>query len=210
MTNLVPAHVWLYVVTVLVVASVPGPDMLYVISQTLLGGRARGFRAILGIETGFCIHVTVAILALTAFIAYAQPLFFTIRELGAVYLIYLGLRRLFSRASTAAPVHADSTEIRSAYVNGLVTNVSNPKAALFTYSLLPQFITPAKGDVAAQIVGLAAIAFAIGMSVLAVYMLSAAVVRRTMRWGRGAALLDRFGIGGLFLGLGVRFAISNV
>ena len=209
MTPLVPAHAWLYVITVLVVASVPGPDMLYVIAQTLMGGRGRGLQAILGIQTGFCVHVTIAILALTAFIAYAQPAFFIIREAGAVYLIYLGLRRLFT---VSAPAHlaANSADVRSAYLNGMVTNVSNPKAALFTYSLLPQFITPSKGEVAVQILGLAVIAFAIGMSVLAVYMLSAALVRKTMRWSRGAALLDRFGIGGLFLGLGVRFAISNI
>ena len=203
-------HAGLFIATVLVVVIVPGPDVLFVVSQALLGGRARGFSAILGIQSGFCVHVCVAIAGLAAFAAHSQPVFFIIRELGAVYLIYLGMRRLFFSGNAAAVPQSDSAPHRSAYVNGFITNVSNPKAALFTYSLLPQFVSAAHGSIAIQILWLALIASSIGLCVLAIYVLCAAPFQHTLRRSRIAAALERFGIGGLFLGIGVKFAISDL
>lgn len=196
----------LFVVTVFTVAVVPGPDVLYVVSQSVLGGRVRGFRAIFGILTGFSVHVCIAMIGFSVLAAGSQVIFQAIREAGALYLIYLGVTRLFftSRKSGTA---AEDTAGRSAFLYGLVTNVSNPKAALFTYSLLPQFVSPEREPIAIQILVLGLLSAVMGFSVLAIYVLSAAVLQGKIQQSPSAAFIERFGIGTLFLGLGIRFVL---
>ncbi|MFN2529126.1 MAG: LysE family translocator [Candidatus Baltobacteraceae bacterium] len=208
MMHLNTAQALLFMATVFTVAVVPGPDVLYVVSQSLLGGWARGFRAVFGILVGFSIHVCIAMIGFCVLAAQSQTIFGFIREAGAVYLIYLGVRRLFLTPRNTPDQAPDPKAAGgSAFVYGLVTNVSNPKAALFTYSLLPQFISPERGPIAIQILVLGLLSAAIGLSVLSVYVIGASSLQRNVQRSRATAFIERFGIGTLFLGLGIRFVL---
>ncbi|MDO5675461.1 MAG: LysE family translocator [bacterium] len=122
----------------------PGPDTFYIISRSLAQGVLAGVASALGIAFGLLVHTLLAALGLSAFLAASTTAFIVIKLAGAAYLIYLGLRMLLSRPETAvaAPVSARAG-LLTIFHQGVLTNVLNPKIALFFLAFLPQFISPA-------------------------------------------------------------------
>ena len=136
-----------YLAACAVLILTPGPDMLFVIAQTLRGGSARGWAAALGIFAGALGHVGLAALGLAALLAASPGLFFAARVVGAAYLIWLGvsaLRAALRPGGEAAPLPAVGTQqgLGAAFRQGMATNLLNPKVALFFLAFLPQFVAP--------------------------------------------------------------------
>lgn len=135
----------------------PGPDMLYVISRTLDHGRRAGVVSALGIGAGTLVHTFVAAIGLSAILVSVPVAFELIRYAGAVYLAYLGLRMLITARSEVKGTDSKLTP-RSSLVDifrqGVLTNVLNPKVALFFLAFLPQFVDSTRGNIALQIVAL--------------------------------------------------------
>jgi threonine/homoserine/homoserine lactone efflux protein len=137
---------------------VPGPSMLYVASRSIVHGRTAGIWSALGLATGLLIHTASASLGLSAIFIYSPLAFFVIKYLGATYLIYLGVQMLLtkkplSQTSTTSPP-LSSLRI---YGQGIITEILNPKTALFFLSLLPQFVDPLQGSSATQMMMLGCI-----------------------------------------------------
>ncbi|HEV7907779.1 MAG TPA: LysE family translocator [Pseudonocardiaceae bacterium] len=109
-------------------AFVPGPGMLYVLARSLRGGRAEGFQSGIGTALGVTVHVLAAAAGLSAVLVTSAAAFTVIKLVGAVHLIYLGIRALFSKSSDA--VEPPRQARRSAVVQGVITEVLNPKTAL--------------------------------------------------------------------------------
>jgi threonine/homoserine/homoserine lactone efflux protein len=132
----------------------PGPDMLYVISRSLGQGRKAGVVSALGIGAGTLVHTCVAAFGLAAILLSLPIAFEIIRYAGAVYLIFLGLRMLLSKSSESSNSTGSTgdADLRTVFRQGVTTNVLNPKVALFFLAFLPQFVDPAKGAVALQII----------------------------------------------------------
>lgn len=168
-----------FVGVLLVVVCTPGPDFAVVLRHALAGPR-RGTRAAAGIVTGLAVHTAAAALGLSAVLAARPDVLTAIRVAGAAYLVWLGLQALRAALRPVPPsVHA----ARSPYpfVDGLASNLLNPKALLFFLGLIPQFVVPGPG-VTAQLLLLA------GSTVVAAVLWWAVVI---LAAARGRAALDR-------------------
>lgn len=137
-------HFLLFVMSAGVFVLTPGIDTVFVINRTLVGGRRLGVMAALGVATGVLVHTLLAALGLAAILASSAALFSLVKYLGAAYLIYLGVMALYQAYQGGAKldVQAETSPMTPmmAYRSGLLTNVLNPKVALFFLSFFPQFI----------------------------------------------------------------------
>ncbi|MBK5269803.1 MAG: LysE family translocator [Bacteroidia bacterium] len=121
----------------------PGPDMLYTAARSLSQGTRAGILSALGIFSGCLFHISAAIFGLSKIIQESAALFSIIKYAGAVYLIYLGLRSIFAKKNTTNKIETLPTiSYRKIYLQGMLTNILNPKVAMFFLSFLPQFIDP--------------------------------------------------------------------
>jgi threonine/homoserine/homoserine lactone efflux protein len=128
----------------------PGPDMAYVATRTLTSGRGAAFAAVAGIQAGASVHAALAILGVSAILQVSEAAFVTVKLAGAGYLVWVAIGLWRDRSGLAGGDGAPPTRRRRAFVEGALTNVLNPKMALFYLALLPQFVTPARGGVATQ------------------------------------------------------------
>jgi threonine/homoserine/homoserine lactone efflux protein len=136
-------HYWLFIATAVILVITPGQDTFFILGRSLASGRAAGIAAALGITAGSIIHTFLAALGLSALLATSQYAFTLVKFAGAAYLIYIGVRALLTRnealPGAASPVSGDGRW--SAFRQGIVSNLLNPKVALFFLALMPQFIS---------------------------------------------------------------------
>ena len=126
-----------------VFALLPGPGILYVLARGLRGGRSEGFRSAIGTAMGAMVHVTAASFGLSAVLSASAQAFTVIKIIGAGYLVLLGLHTLFGRSKGETP--AGSRARRGPIVQGVLTEVFNPKTALFFLAFLPHFVHAGPG-----------------------------------------------------------------
>lgn len=132
---------WLFVAMGVILNLTPGQDTLYILSSSIAHGRRIGVASALGISAGCIVHTLAAALGLSAILATSATAFIAVKLVGAAYLIYLGILALTVRADPiSASQHPAAMPIGLAFRRGLLTNVLNPKVALFFLALLPQFI----------------------------------------------------------------------
>src|SRR6202158_1197412 len=130
---------WLFVATGVFLHLPPGQDTLYILGSSIAYGRRIGLASALGISAGCMVHTLAAALGLSAILATSATAFTAVKLLGAAYLIYLGIRALTARADAILPVQRPAST-GLAFRRGVMTNILNPKVALFFLALLPQFI----------------------------------------------------------------------
>ena len=142
---------WLFIVTCAVAVMAPGPDTLLVLGNTFSGGRKRGLITALGVCSGFLIHITAAVLGLTAIVLASAALFTLVKLGGAAYLIYLGLQAWRSDGTLSLTTGEQAT-LLGFFTQGFLGNVLNPKVILFFMALIPQFVNADAGNVTLQVV----------------------------------------------------------
>ncbi len=143
---------WLFALTGLLLNLTPGNDMLYVIARSSGGRTKAGIISALGIGAGCLVHILAAVAGLSALIAQSALAFNIIKYAGAAYLIYLGLRSLLKKNKVfVAPGKVQSLPFKRIFWQGVLTNVLNPKVALFFLAFLPQFIDLHRGNTGLQI-----------------------------------------------------------
>jgi Putative threonine efflux protein len=124
----------------------PGPDTVYILGRSIAQGREAGIASALGISVGSIFHTCAAALGLSAILATSALAFGTIKLLGGAYLIFLGLKMILERrGQLSLPSNFHRRTTTAAFRQGVLTNVLNPKVALFFLAFLPQFIDPASG-----------------------------------------------------------------
>ena len=201
-------HYGLFVMTALALNISPGPDSLYILARTVQQGRLAGFWSVLGISAGCLVHTLAVATGLSALLATSATAFLLIKWLGAIYLVWLGIQALRSprlALDSTLPV-ASAAQI---FRQGLLTNVLNPKVALFFLALLPQFVSAdsAHGVLPFLLLGLTfIITGGIWCSVLV--LAAARLTARVRQSPRLGQWLNR-GVGVLLIGLGVRLALSD-
>ncbi|MEY2168709.1 MULTISPECIES: LysE family translocator [unclassified Rhodanobacter] len=119
----------------------PGLDTFYILARSGREGHAVGLGAALGINAGCVVHTLAAVLGLSALLMTSALAFAVLKYLGAAYLVWIGLRMLFSRRHARAPTQTRGTGFAAAFRQGMLTNVLNPKVALFYLAFLPQFVS---------------------------------------------------------------------
>ena len=161
-----PATLALFASATFVIAITPAPDQIYIANRGASQGSKAGLVSALGIHTGIFIHILAAALGLAALIA-ASPLAFNIMQyLGASYLIYLGIRTLLAKKAFAnASDTLQSVSLRQIYLEGVIINLLNPRALLFFFAFLPQFVSQENGLVALQIILLGCLAIVISLPI---------------------------------------------
>ena len=195
----------LFLATILPLVCTPGPDILFVSSQGLAARRRGAVLATVGICTGYLIHALLATLGLAALIAASPVLFEGIRWIGAAYLIYLGIKLLFSAVSGDAR-QPPSASVAQLVPRGMLTSVLNPKGLLFFLALLPQFVDPASGHAALQTLILALVFVAACFVVYLAIGLVVATLRGRFSGGRAGRAAN--GLAGTVLTvLGVRLVL---
>jgi threonine/homoserine/homoserine lactone efflux protein len=156
----------------------PGPGVLYVTARSLAQGRRAGFASMFGIEFGEVVWIAAAATGVAALLSASVTALDALRFAGAAYLVYLGIQRWRQAGAVTAPLPAPLGRI---FLQGFVTQLLNPKVAVFFIAFLPQFLNTAQ-PIAPQVMVLGAVYIAIAIAVDATYVLAAAAVsRRFMR-----------------------------
>ncbi len=135
-----PSSLVLFMLAAITLNLTPGPDMLYVLATSAGQGRRAGVVSALGIGVGTIVHITAAAVGLSALLMSSAVAFDVVRFAGAIYLGYLGLRTLVGRSAPAHAAGAPPIGLARAFRQGVVTNVLNPKVALFFLAFIPQFV----------------------------------------------------------------------
>ena len=199
----------LFVVSAVLLNIAPGQDTLYILGRAIGQGRRIGIASAFGVSAGTLVHTLAAALGLSAIVAASAVAFSAIKVIGAAYLVYLGLRAILARSSLLDLEMPRTGDARTAFRQGLVTNMLNPKVALFFVAFLPQFVdgNAAKATLGFLVLGLTFVAT--GTIWVLVLATAAASVRRFFeRRASAQAWLSR-AMGAMFIYLGVRLAMSE-
>jgi threonine/homoserine/homoserine lactone efflux protein len=202
----------LFVAASLALTLVPGPAVLYIVARSVEGGRLAGLASVLGVGAGGVVHVLFAAVGLSAILASSAAAFSVVKWLGVAYLVWLGLRRFFSRDDGSTAVTVEGEPLSRVFSQGVIVNVLNPKTALFFLAFLPQFVDPSRGAVPLQIALLGTTFVALALFTDGLYALlsgtAASWLRRkneSPRFRRG----QRYLTGGVYLALGAAAAASG-
>jgi threonine/homoserine/homoserine lactone efflux protein len=230
-------HLLLFIAAGLLLNLSPGPDVLYIVSNALRSGARAGVVAGLGITAGCFVHVFAAALGVSALLATSAMAFTVLKWVGAAYLVWIGGRLLFARRSqerwggsdsAVASVSGYASRARSArtpagspppcghretglvavFRGGFLTNVLNPKVAIFFLAFVPQFIAPETEHKALAFVLLGtlfninSVAIHSGWALAAAWLARRGLVQRGMHW------LDR-AAGAMFMGFGLKLALTD-
>ena len=188
----------------------PGPDMLLIASRSVSQGKASGFATLAGIQVGTYCHALAAALGLSQLFLVVPVAYDVVRYAGAAYLLYLAWQAFRSSGAILTPVAGGRRyPIGVVFRQGLLTNLLNPKMALFVLALFPQFVDPNAGSVAVQILLLATVLNLIGILVNGAVILTASGLGRAFsartRWRRAPQIL----LGTVFAGLAVKLAFDE-
>jgi threonine/homoserine/homoserine lactone efflux protein len=198
--------VWVFCVTALALLLIPGPAVLYVVVQGAEQGRRVGLASVAGIHLGTLVHVFAATVGLSALIVTSALAFNVVKYAGALYLIYVGVRKLLGRDDPGLEPGEQRVSYLRAFVRGAVVNVLNPKTALFFLALLPQFVDTDRGGVWSQALVLGLLFVALGLVTDSMYALAAGTVGGFLRRRRRGM---RYGSGIVFVGLGAAAALAK-
>lgn len=187
----------------------PGPAVLYIITRSVDQGRLAGFVSTLGIAVGSLFHVAAAALGISAILMTSAVAFNVVKYLGAAYLIYLGIRKLREPEPELKEITVEVQPLRKIFYEGIVVNVLNPKTALFFFAFMPQFVDPARGSVAVQILLLSAMF--VGMALLSDggYALLAGTAGSWLKQNQHFIRFQRYVAGSIYIFLGVTAAFSG-
>lgn len=205
----------LFLLATLALNLTPGPDMLYVIARSVGQGKRAGVMSALGIGAGTLVHMAALALGLFTLLLSVPVAYDAVKYVGAAYLAYLGVRTLLSRNSafgeTAHPQENGSpattslaTDYWAIFRQGVLTNVLNPKVALFFIAFIPQFVDPARGPVGWQVVMLGLIFDTSGTLVNSLVALIAGSLGDKLRTSRRLSTIQRWFTGTVFIGLAAR------
>ena len=187
----------------------PGPDTVYILGRSIAHGRRAGVASALGICLGSIFHTGAAALGLSAFLATSAWAFTAVKLTGAAYLIFLGVRALLHGAQPmSVPAEFKTNNVSAAFRQGILTNVLNPKVALFFLAFLPQFIdSAAPSKLAAFLVlGLTFVTTGTIWCLILAWFASAFSAR--LRGNPTVATFLNRAVGSLFVVLGLRLAVA--
>jgi threonine/homoserine/homoserine lactone efflux protein len=199
----------LFVTASLALIVVPGPDMIYVLTRGVSQGRAAGLVSATGVCSGILVHTAFAAVGLSAILAQSALAFSVVKYAGAAYLFYLGMRTILDREGFADPERAGRARLSAVFRQGVLSNVLNPKVALFFVAFLPQFVDPAAGAAGLQMVGFGFAFTLMGLAVLSTVALSSGALGERLRRSPSLAGVLRWLTGSVLVALGLRLAIPE-
>lgn len=184
----------------------PGADTMFILTRSISQGRRAGIYSVLGITTGGLIHTILAAFGLSIILAKSAFAFNTVKYIGVAYLVYLGIKMIIERNQMFDnnTQKIETTDLFKIYRQGLLTNVLNPKVALFFLSLLPQFINPhyANGPIPFLILGVTFMTTCTIWCLILAY--SASLISKTLRNNDNVGMIMQKISGFIFIGFGIK------
>lgn len=205
-----PNELLLFIAAALLMVLTPGPNMVYLISRTISQGRKAGVISLLGVITGFLVHMFAAAIGLTALFLAVPLAYEALKWAGAAYLLFLAWQTV--KPGARSPFEAKQLSEDSPprlFLMGFVTNVLNPKIAVFYLSILPQFVSPAHGSVFTQSILLGLTQISVSFTVNLSIVLSAAGLARWFVRNPLWLAVQRYVMGFVLAGLAVRLAAER-
>jgi threonine/homoserine/homoserine lactone efflux protein len=199
-----------FAVAALVLALTPGPNMIYCVSRTLCQGRAAGLVSLSGVVLAFIVHLMAAALGLTALLLAVPLAFDAVRFAGAAYLLWLAWQAV--KPGGTAPFEArllPDDPPAKLFSMGFLTNLLNPKVAMFYLSFFPQFLHPDRGSVLWQSLELGALQIGISTATNALLVLGAAGLTAFLSKSEGWLRAQRYLMGSVLAALAVRIAVTE-
>jgi threonine/homoserine/homoserine lactone efflux protein len=203
-----PSKLALFVGAALLLLVVPGPSVLYIVTQSVSHGRRAGLASVAGITTGTFVHIAAATIGLSALLASSALAFNVVKYLGAAYLIVVGVRRLLGFDPVEEGAARGPRSHARLFRQGVVVNTLNPKTALFFLAFLPQFVDSEHGAAWSQILVLGLIFACLGALSDGAWALVAGTLGDRLRRSRSFPKVQRYVSGSVFVGLGAVAALT--
>ncbi|MBZ9720286.1 LysE family translocator [Mesorhizobium sp. AD1-1] len=198
-----------YIAVVLGFVFIPGPATLLTIARATSSGTKVGIATGAGIAAGDVFHTVMAMIGISAIIAASATLFSVIKYIGAAYLVYLGIRAIIEKTPANPAAGALAISAGKAFRQAVLTEVLNPKTALFFLAFLPQFVRPENGSVMLQMTVLGVIFVILGLFSTVVFAVSAGRLGTFLRRNPSVLRLQGKVVGGIYCALGVRLALQQ-
>lgn len=200
----------LFTLACLALTMTPGPDMLLIASRSASQGRAAGFASLAGIQAGTYCHALAAALGLSQLLLAVPLAYEIVRYAGAAYLLYLAWQTLRSGTEQSTPrASAAYTPLIVIFRQGWLTNLLNPKMALFVLALFPQFVRQENGSIVGQIMVLATVLNLIGLAVNGAVILLASRIKKAFSGTGRFRKLSRIVLSSVFAGLAARLVFAG-
>jgi threonine/homoserine/homoserine lactone efflux protein len=203
-------HYSLFLLSAVLLNITPGQDTLYIVGRSIAQGRRAGLLSVFGISSGAVIHTLAAAFGLSAVLATSASAFTVVRLVGAAYLVFLGIRMWFDRSAISrSPAEPAPSHSWGIYRDGLLTNLLNPKVALFFLAFLPQFVDPLAHCKLIAFLFLGASCLTTGTIWCVFLALAASKIGSFLRTSTTATIIIRRLTGVLFVGLALRLAVAR-
>src|SRR5215510_1544631 len=187
----------------------PGPDMLYVITRGMTYGRGAGMLSAIGVICGILVHTTAAAFGLTLIFQKSVLAFLIVKYVGTAYLVYLGIKTWREKSSFHLQTSTSSASSKRLFWQGVLSNVLNPKIAIFFLAFLPQFVDNRNGQVTLQLIILGLTFAFFGLCFLLVVGYSSGTIGTYLTRRPQYAQFTQRLAGGILVGLGVRLAFTE-
>ena len=190
-------------------AIAPGPDNIFVLTQSALHGRLAGLLVTIGLCTGLLVHTAAVSLGVAAIFQTSALAFNLLRGIGAAYLIYLAWHAFRAAATDLQSQGSVGMSRRNLYLRGILMNVTNPKVAIFFLAFLPQFANSSKGSLALQMLMLGAVFILAALIVFSSIAWAAGFIGNWLKGSQRAQIVMNRIAGTVFVGLALRLALSG-
>lgn len=183
---------------------IPGPSVLYIMARSIEQGYKAGIVSVLGIAVGSLVHIAGAAIGISSILLTSATAFSVVKYLGAIYLIYLGVKKLLEKTPIQQPLGVTKNKgLHKIFYDGIIVNTFNPKTAIFFFSFLPQFINVDKGGNASQILflGILFTIFAVLSDVL--YVLLSVKISKWLVGSKKYLRRQKNIIGSIYIALGL-------
>jgi len=202
-------HFEMFLIAGIILNLTPGSDTIYILSRSIAQGKRAGIFSVLGISSGIAVHTILAALGLSIILSTSAVAFMTVKIIGAIYLGYLGLTTLLAKENKLLSLTDNVMTAKEIYLQGLLTNVLNPKVALFFLSFLPQFIVPSNPYGLLPFVCLGITFLTTGTIWCFLLVLFSSHMTKFLRNNNTAALVTNKICGAIYLGLGLKLLMTE-
>ncbi|PQZ52815.1 homoserine lactone transporter [Bacillus sp. MYb209] len=192
-----------FLLTGILLNLIPGADTMYIVERSISQGRKAGVYSVFGIITGSLVHTLLVAFGLSIILTKSIVLFNTIKVIGVIYLVYLGIKMILDKTNVAFQASSNKLNIKKIYLQGLLTSLTNPKVSLFFIAFLPQFIdTKASGPMPFIILGLTFTVTGLLWCLFVAYFSS--YVTKKLRGNQKVGMILNKVTGMIFIGMGLK------
>ncbi|MBJ7957004.1 LysE family translocator [Bacillus cereus group sp. N28] len=192
-----------FLLTGILLNLIPGADTMYIVGRSISQARKAGVYSVFGIITGSLVHTLLVAFGLSIILTKSIVLFNTIKVIGVIYLVYLGIKMILDKTNVAFQASSNKLNIRKIYLQGLLTSLTNPKVSLFFIAFLPQFIdTKASGPMPFIILGITFTVTGLLWCLFVAYFSS--YVTKKLRGNQKVGMILNKVTGMIFIGMGLK------